>query len=99
MARRLSGTTIRATVAAGTRIPPTPKPAMVPIATTNAGFVGSAAASAPPKTACICQSSSHAFRSQNLLIMIADTSRIHLASMRVERSALKNTAPAVTEIP
>lgn len=51
MASRLSGTTINATVAAGTRIPPTPNPATVPIATTKAGSVGFAADRAPPNIA------------------------------------------------
>lgn len=98
VARRLSGTTISATVAAGTSMPPTPNPATVPIATTKAGSVGLAADRAPPNIAAACQYGFNGFLS-DLLMIVAETNKIHLASMLVERRALKKTAPAVTDIP
>lgn len=47
----LSEHTVMAMVDGGTKTPPTPKPAIVPSATANLGFVGLTTASAPPKAA------------------------------------------------
>ncbi len=46
-----SGHTVTAIVAAGTRIPPIPKPASISMAIATWGLVGLAAARAPPKAA------------------------------------------------
>lgn len=51
VASKASGTTIKATVAAGTSRPPTPKLAMVPRATASLGVSGVVAARAPVKAA------------------------------------------------
>jgi hypothetical protein len=51
VAMRSSGQTVMAMVAAGTRTPPTPKPARVPSATVVLGLSGVVTASAPPKAA------------------------------------------------
>ena len=47
----VSGETVIATVAAGTRTPPTPKPAMVPRPTAVFGVSGVTQARAPPNAA------------------------------------------------
>lgn len=49
VARKASGTQINATVADGTRTPPTPNPEMVPKATASFGVLGVALDNAPPK--------------------------------------------------
>jgi hypothetical protein len=51
VAMRLSGQTVIAMVAAGTRTPPTPKPARVPSATVVFALLGVVVARAPPKAA------------------------------------------------
>ena len=51
VAMRLSVQTVMAIVAAGTRTPPTPKPARVPSATVVFGLLGVVQASAPPNAA------------------------------------------------
>lgn len=51
VARRASGTTIKATVALGTRTPPTPKLARVPKATAVFALSGFDTARAPPNAA------------------------------------------------
>jgi hypothetical protein len=51
VAMRSSGQTVIAMVAAGTRTPPTPKPAIVPSATVVLGLSGVVVASAPPNAA------------------------------------------------
>jgi hypothetical protein len=47
----VSGVTVMATVAAGTRTPPTPNPERVPSATARRGVSGVTVARAPPKAA------------------------------------------------
>lgn len=50
----VSGVTVMATVAAGTRTPPTPKPASVPRATASLGASGVTQARDPPNAAAKC---------------------------------------------
>jgi hypothetical protein len=51
VAMNASGVTVIAIVAAGTRTPPMPKPAIAPNATALAGVSGFMVAKAPPKAA------------------------------------------------
>ena len=75
-----SGVTIMATVAAGTRTPPTPNEARAPRATVVLGLVGLALARAPPKA----------------VIKKSATRRIsRLRPGKTERAALKPIAPIV----
>lgn len=84
VARKASGTQINATVADGTRTPPTPNPEIVPIATASFGVSGVAADNAPP----------------NAVMRMVATRRIWLAlNDCTDNRALKITAPTVTDTP
>lgn len=84
VAKNASGTHINATVADGTRTPPTPNPEIVPIATASLGVFGVAADNAPPKA----------------VMRIVATRRMWLALNNcTDNRALKITAPTVTDTP